>query len=282
MLPFMLVAAVSIIKKTEVSHSIERHMFNATKGDTWEIVSNIKSTIYVIIHSPNREMKLTREQEITVLNYDKSTAFNIVNEENSSLIFDDMCEGSYEIVTVGLGERCRSHLFISSYNWPMKENQVTDCGRSSCFIFAANELKSLSFQFEVEGELNVTISESQGINATIDRFNYVNLSTKFLIDYEFQNKTSPKLIFVESVNNLTKFNVGNYGIRNDLFIVDSDFPTGFDLDYRNLPVPTAPPPTVDLVGSVAIGLIPVYVLGYGLLVSLCFCFVQSYFHDCIF
>lgn len=86
----MLITAVSIIKKTEVLHNIERHIFNTANGDTWEIVSNIKSTVYLIIHSLSKEMKLRREQETTVLNYDKSTAFIIINEENSSLVFENM------------------------------------------------------------------------------------------------------------------------------------------------------------------------------------------------
>lgn len=120
------------------------------------------------------------------------------------------------------------------------------------------------------------------MNVTINRFNYANSSTKLLVDYEFHNKTSPKLIFVESENNLSKFIVGKYIIRSDLFIVDNDHPTGFDLDFSNLPVPTVPPTTIDMVGNISIALIPVYVLGYAILESIGVFCIQSYFHEKVF
>lgn len=131
-------------KATDVSDVITRTVFRASRGDSLEIASSINDTVIAIIHSRSKHFEVRRGDRNTSsrIEYGRSTSILLLEDESSVLGFYEMESGDYEVVSVGLGDRCSSHVFVSNLNWPWSESALTSLGASNCFILCGNEIEA--------------------------------------------------------------------------------------------------------------------------------------------
>lgn len=118
--------------------------------------------VIAIIRSMSKHFDLMRgiDNLSSRIEYGLSTSIFMIDDESSVLCFSDMDSGDYEVVSVGLADRCSSHVFISNLNWPWSESPLTDLGESNCFILCDKEIVTSTLRFDSNEDLRLNIIDS--------------------------------------------------------------------------------------------------------------------------
>lgn len=228
----MLIFLLCFQHLTNITSAPHVYIVNATEKDTWELRTTAQRTVISIhrVASLHRGFTVTvngQTTEYSDLNI-KNT-IQVLDSPDSILKFNDMANGTYEVVAVGLNNECGGGLYVSNLNGVPTETKSFFLGNFDlCFFSAGFPINKIVLDvfFPFSGYVLYYESDQKEI-----RMSPKTTRSNERMIIEKRNVTSPVLIRI-AANTFRRVSPKVNSISYDTNEVrQADFPCGFSTDF---------------------------------------------------
>lgn len=161
------------------------HRRAISDGDEWIIKSSFSRTIYSLNSIPDgEEFTLIDGDAERIMIHSASTTFQALTGDNTSLIFRNLTEGTYGVVTMGLGDECSEDVYVSNQNWasnPTKGEERINCpvGRECCLLTAGVPSEKIDIYVYISTLGYLKFIESSGSHSSYPNKENTSVSMRY-------------------------------------------------------------------------------------------------------
>lgn len=215
MLVLLIHASLSTYYQDTVMDYPSTHRHVISPGDEWIINSSFPRTIFSLNSIPgNAEFTVSDEDVVKTLRHSTSTTFQVLAGSWSSIAFRNLPSGTYEVSTIGLGNKCSSDVYVSNQNWassPLNKEDRIVCGsgKECCFFIAGIPSEKINMQYLCTPSGYLTMLESNGLVYNDPR---TGSEQSYSIQYKRFNCSMPLLVNYKGIStaNAPYFQITSY------------------------------------------------------------------------